>query len=384
MNIDILKEQNIIIYESLCQQQRACTVAKVKARACEEKISQMTVLKTKHSHRNAIQREATKVNQLAMQRVENNRLLQSVDDCQKDLSNMRQDIENLEVEKHSAIEDVEKHKKQKVALQKRLSKMMLKVKGCEEPPTFKDLKEQVKGLEVENDMMKEQVDDLMQHEYIQTFKGKKYSDDIRIVYMELLKQNVSIKNCETIVKTVLDKLAGKHFDRLPKKSFAAIMLQESSLLAKMQCGTAILQSNNSTLAFDGTTKHFKEYATFNITTGEGQGLSLGFEDLPCGDTASYFNSTRNVIYDMAKLLLPKDATEKDIDTKVATLLSKIKNCMSDRHIVNKALTGQIEEWRTTLIEKNLQQLTEEQQQDLLRMNHLWCGLHVIINIGSTA
>ena len=148
-----------------------------------------------------------------------------------------------------------------------------------------------------------------------------------------------------------------------------------------------MATENNTLQIDGTTKKFKEFATFNITTGEGQSLSLGFEELPGGNTNSYISATRDMLYDVAKLLLPEDAGQVQTDTKVAQLLASVKNTMSDRHVVNKCYNSQLSEWRSNfmpLFQDNLHELSVEQQDDIVRMNHLFCGIHVIANLGTTA
>ena len=68
--------------------------------------------------------------------------------------------------------------------------------------------------------------------------------------------------------------------------------------------------HNNTLQIDGTTKKFKEYSTFNITTGSGESLSLGFEDQPSGSADDHMKATKNLFYYMSKLLLPCEASQK--------------------------------------------------------------------------
>ena len=116
-------------------------------------------------------------------------------------------------------------------------------------------------------------------------------------------------------------------------------------------------------------------------------MYLGFDELPCGDADSYFEVTRNVLYDMAKLLVPKDSTKTDVDKKVAQLLEKCKNTQSDRHIVNVRLFDMIEDWRGNflpLVTDNFADLSDLQKKDMMRMNNIFCGLHVVINLGSVA
>ena len=69
------------------------------------------------------------------------------------------------------------------------------------------------------------------------------------------------------------------------------MMTECKTLVKMHAGMAILQHHN-TLQIDGTTEKFKEYSTFNITTGSGESSSLGFEDQPSGSANDYLIATK--------------------------------------------------------------------------------------------
>ena len=49
---------------------------------------------------------------------------------------------------------------------------------------------------------------------IETFKGGKYSDEIRQVYYEMLCGNVSVDNCGNLFKKIL-KMANIDIDRVP-------------------------------------------------------------------------------------------------------------------------------------------------------------------------
>ena len=54
---------------------------------------------------------------------------------------------------------------------------------------------------------------------------------------------------------------------------------ECDQLAKIQVGNTILTGTNNTLHLDGTRKRFNEYSSFQVRTGDGQGLSMGFKDM---------------------------------------------------------------------------------------------------------
>ena len=355
-------------------------------------VNDLKKMKTDLAPKNLKRKLATKEKQLGMRKREKEMMAQDLLAAQGSLQQITSRLVHLEREKLAAEAEVQRQIHLKLSAQKRASKHKLKLTKRPKSTLVKDLKQQVSELEVKNDELQEQVRDLMEGDSVQTFRGNRYSDDVRLLYMDLVSNGVPTTKCATIVKSVLDKLSGKEFDaRLPQKSFAERMLQESALLVKLHAATEILQSDNTTLATDGTTKRFKEYATFNVTcAGQGKkpmGLSIGFEELPAGDTENYFKCTRNIMADMAKLICPDNASSLQLDKKTAELLAKIKNTMSDRHIVNKCLNQQIQQWRSNLmplVHENLDSLPANVQSNILSMNHLYCGLHTIINMGTVA
>ena len=68
--------------------------------------------------------------------------------------------------------------------------------------------------------LQEKVDELLSSNVVQTFMNGKYVDDVRTVYYELLRRNVSVQSCGDIIKLVLTKLGKKSVDKLPKKKFS--------------------------------------------------------------------------------------------------------------------------------------------------------------------
>ena len=128
------------------------------------------------------------------------------------------------------------------------------------------------------------------------------------------------------------------------------MLVECDGVAKILTAKAILQGDNNTLHLDGTRKRFNEYSSFQVTTSDGsQGLSMGFVDMPAGSADDYMCATKDLFSELAKLLVPKDASTKEIEMKQGQLLKAIKNVQSDRHIVNKNYYEQLKIYRAEFL-----------------------------------
>ena len=133
---------------------------------------------------------------------------------------------------------------------------------------------------------------------------------------------------------MLEKLAGKDVERLPKKSLSSMMMVEARLLAQMQAADEMLNSENNMLHLDGTKLKFEEKGSYQIATSS-ESCSLAIEDMEGGDAVSFLDSFRNVLSEMAEFLVGTN------DQTVAELLASIKNVMTDRRIVNHSFVAQL-------------------------------------------
>ena len=65
----------------------------------------------------------------------------------------------------------------------------------------------------------------------------------------------------------------------------------------------------------------------------------------------------------------------------------LKNLQTDQHIVNKSYFQQLTEFCCSMLPAvmaDYDSLSAAQLCNIVRMNHTFCGLHAIHNIGSTA
>ena len=66
----------------------------------------------------------------------------------------------------------------------------------EENQTLRELKKKVAFLEDQNCRPEDQLDELLNEDYVKTFENGKYAKEVRQVYYELLSMNISVRNCE--------------------------------------------------------------------------------------------------------------------------------------------------------------------------------------------
>ncbi|CAG2222461.1 unnamed protein product [Mytilus edulis] len=244
-----------------------------------------------------------------------------------------------------------------------------------------NLKQHVYFLENENEEMKERLEELMKNKEITTFENGKYNDTVREVYAVLLAANVGVKNVEHIVKTVLNKLGGVKIDRLPKKTFAEIMLVEAKALAQIQSVDAMINSDACTLHTDGTKRKGREYGGLQVGTSSGQ-YSLGILELSQGTAESFFNMIKTIFTNLGEL-----TDKENKNKKAAEIIVTIKNMMTDRHIVNTSLKNLVEKWKSEclpLVIENYDTFNADMKKSLLDINHFKCNLHVLVNLGTQA
>ena len=76
------------------------------------------------------------------------------------------------------------------------------------------LESSAEGLKEKNKEL-EQLTCLLEDKTITTFENGKYVDEVREVIMDFLAMNVSMSKVNEVIRTVLQKLAGKSTSRLP-------------------------------------------------------------------------------------------------------------------------------------------------------------------------
>ena len=151
----------------------------------------------------------------------------------------------------------------------------------------------------------EQLAELIEDPEIKTFADGKFTDEIREVIMQLVSYNVSLKQIDYVIKTVLKILAGKNVDRLPSQALKSRIGLEARHIADAQVANAMLQNADMSsivgncLHGDGTTKFHKHYQGFQVTTTEGQTLSLGMLEMGRATTADLTEALTRKLNDLA-------------------------------------------------------------------------------------
>ena len=96
-------------------------------------------------------------------------------------------------------------------------------------------------------------------------------------------------------------------------------------------------------------KHFREYGTYNFTTGHSTQLSAGFKEIAPGSAHSYTTAFRDLVNELVELVSLPNADIDTLESTKAQFYLKLNHIMSDRHIVNKKLYDQLMEYHTFIL-----------------------------------
>ena len=157
------------------------------------------------------------------------------------------------------------------------------------------------------------------------------------------------------------------------------MMVEANIISKMQVREAMLSAENNILHTDGTRYNFKEVGSFQVNTSEGA-FTLGIEDMFSGEASSYFETFKGILTELSGLVVPDD----QVDDDVRKMLFNFKGLMTDRCSVNNSFFQDFKQWRTEVfpfLVDNFNVLPEEEKEKVSRMHHVFCGLHVLHNLG---
>ena len=202
----------------------------------------------------------------------------------------------------------------------------------------------------------EQLTRLLEDETITTFENGRYVDEVQEVIMDLLAMNVSMSKVNEVIRTVLQKLAGKSISRLPSKAVHSRLLVEAKHLADVQLGRAMLEEADpsqvigNTLHRDGTTKYHRHYQDFEVTTPSCQTYSMGLLELGKSDTEAIMDAFKHRVEEIAQVLSSGDE-KASVENKVAELVTSIKSTMSDQGPTNATFNEQLTELRKDFLPK---------------------------------
>ena len=239
-------------------------------------------------------------------------------------------------------------------------------------------KSSLQDSENEHISLLERLQELESHTFETKEHQRKYLDSVRQCCIELLSLNVGIKNVDPIIRCVLRHIVSFEIKELPKTATLTRMYAEMKGIACQQLSEELQKGENFTLHSDGTSKFGQHYYSFQVSTSEST-YSLGLAEMLSGSATLVLSTFQQILFDLTLTVQSSGPSN--------VILSKIKNTMSDRHIVEKSFNSLLEGYRLEVLPSvidNWDKLSVDEQQSITTLNNFFCGLHLLVGMADTA
>ena len=143
------------------------------------------------------------------------------------------------------------------------------------------MEEKIRELKAENGELEKRMAITEEPEIKTLCDNGRYTDTVREVIMDLISYNVSLKQIDQVMRTVLKKFTNKDVLLLPSMGTKSRLSLEARHISDVQVAQAVLRGADTSdligncLHGDGTTKFAKHYQSFQVTTDEGESMSFG-------------------------------------------------------------------------------------------------------------
>ena len=345
-------------------------------KGCKEKLGMLD----ERNVSRRIRRRETKIDMLEEELKLKNEVHESVVECMKEQATVLEEKEYECMKEKASGEEVKARMSVLSESYKKMRKSLWyykKGKSEKEQKMLLGLKERVRGLEDQNTMLHDRLEAFVESEEIVCFENGKYKDDVRSVYHELLGMGVSASKCESIVRSVLSGF-GMSVGRLPKETCAKRMVLECRALACMQLSEVLESGENVTVMSDGTTKYGHHYESFDVSMDDGKVYTMGVRDVVSGSSECMLQVFKDILGDMHDLCGAENVSER-----VKEVVARVKNTMGDRAVTEKKFNVLLAEYRRDVLPDVVdgwKDMSMEEQAECERMNHFFCGMHLLVSL----
>lgn len=240
-------------------------------------------------------------------------------------------------------------------------------------------------LEEENSMKDKQITDLKEslnyvellvkdNNTVQTFDNDKkaYTTDTQFCIMNLLSEGVGVHHVSNVIKHVAS-LCGKTVSQLPSVTTVNRIGDQRASVAYQQISEELGKEMNTTLQSDETRKHGDSYEVFAVRDSSQKEWVIGLKDMLNKSSDSCLDTLKRIISDISS------CTSTSVGN---TILSQIKNTMSDRAATEKKFHVLLQEYREDILPacySNWDSMSEAEKKSVTCMNNFFCGLHLLVN-----
>ena len=204
---------------------------------------------------------------------------------------------------------------------------------------LKMTKEKLSFLDHQHETMKDELRNVKEGNIIESKKdGKTFSHRIREASFNLQNFGVAQRNVSGAIQCVYKSLTDeKIVGSLPSYSSQNSFVKEMKALSRQQVKETLQNADNTTVKYDGTSKPLGHMVEVEVGTSDATML-LGLTLQTGGTAAEYAKTITKTFHRIEET----SAMEHD-NGESTSILSQVKNTMSDRCITNKALDDKLEQ-----------------------------------------
>lgn len=172
------------------------------------------------------------------------------------------------------------------------------------------------------------VDEFMKSEKVDEFKGGKFVNALKAIYMELTSTSLPCNDAHEIIFSVLDDLEPLNTEKIPSQSFAGNILMEARMAVALQSFSDLVKASKVSISNDGVTKFTLSNGDYDVTLPDGIHVKLGVRDLSKGSSDTSLSTLKELLNDLMNA--------KSEGSQAMDKLAKItKSLVVDQDILNK-------------------------------------------------
>ena len=205
-----------------------------------------------------------------------------------------------------------------------------------------------------------------------------FDDDKKTYTPECVKTVMSLLECGVAtskvgkVMTTMGKLCGRNIEHLLSR-YTCDRINQRRLAVAQQQMAELEDEENITLYTDETSKYGKKYMVYATSTSSHSVRVLGLKPIATKSAQDTLDTLVDILHEISTTC--KNASLGD------SIISNIRNTMSDRAATEKLFNKMLSEYREKLLPvvvADFDKLTEEQQAKASIMNNFFCGLHLMV------
>ncbi|GFY44526.1 uncharacterized protein TNIN_185781 [Trichonephila inaurata madagascariensis] len=220
------------------------------------------------------------------------------------------------------------------------------------------------------------VDEFMKSEKVDEFKGGKYVNALRAIFVELTSMPFPCNNVHDIIYSILDELEPLNVDKIPSPSFAGNIFMEARMAVALQAFSDLLSMNKVSICNDGTTKFALQDATYDVTLADETNLKLSVKDISKGSPDT-------------SLSMLKDLLSEIMNTKVEgnqlydAYIKKAKSFLTEHDLLDKKIIEILflyKQQLTPIVADNLDGLSDAFRNKVVLLNNHCTGLYFLLGL----